>query len=81
MVTVIDFVVELLLSVLDLITTFVFDIFLAGDVISAVIFLMGAALVGVSSLVFGYLVLGAAVNALTGMGSSATDDAKPKQRV
>jgi hypothetical protein len=42
---------------------------------------MGAALVGVSSLVFGYLVLGAAVNAVTGLGSSATDDARPKQRV
>ncbi|MDS0294019.1 hypothetical protein [Halogeometricum luteum] len=81
MVTVIDFVVELLLSVLDLVTTFLFDIFLSGDPLTALSFLIGAAFVGVSSLVFGYLVLGAAVNAVTGLGSSATDDARPKQRV
>lgn len=80
MVTVIDFVVELLFSILDLVTTFVFEVFLSGDLLTAFSFLMGAAFVGVASLVFGYLVLGAAVNAVTGLGSSAPD-AKPKQRV
>ena len=79
MVTVIDFVVELLTSVFQLAQTFVFDVFLAGSPLSAVTFLMGALLVGFSALFFGYLVLGAALNAVTGFGSSAPDPS-PRRR-
>lgn len=78
MVTVIDFVTQLLTSLLELVITFVFDVFLGVDPLSAVAVLVGAALVGASSLFFGYLVLGAALNALTGFGSSAPD--APRRR-
>lgn len=80
MVTVIDFVVQFLTSILRLVTTFLFDVFLAGSPLSAISVLVGSLFIVVPSLVFGYLVLGAAVNGLTGLGSSAPDDAKPRQR-
>jgi hypothetical protein len=79
MVTVTDFVVELLASVLDLVLTFVFDVFLAVDPLSAVAVLFGAGFVLASSVVFGYLTVGALVNALTGFGSSARDPS-PRRR-
>ena len=79
MVTVIDFVVELLTSVLDLVLTFVFDVFLGVDPISAVSILFGVLFVGGASVVFGYLTVGALVNALTGFGSSAREPS-PRRR-
>ncbi|SFR50689.1 hypothetical protein [Halogeometricum limi] len=79
MVSIIDFVVELLVSVLELVVTFVGDVFLGVDPLTAVSFLFGAAFVTVSSLVFGYLVLGAALNGLTGMGSSAPDASRRRR--
>lgn len=79
MVTVTDFVVQLLVSVLELVVTFVLDVFLGVDPLSAVSFLVGAAIVGFSSLFFGYLVFGAALNAVSGFGASAPD-ARQRQR-
>ncbi|SFR62504.1 hypothetical protein SAMN04487947_2980 [Halogeometricum rufum] len=79
MVTVIDFVVELLTSVVNLVLTFVFDVFLGVDPLSAVAFLFGAGFVLAASAVFGYLTVGALVNALTGFGSSAREPS-PRRR-
>ncbi|UIO99678.1 hypothetical protein Hbl1158_14305 [Halobaculum sp. CBA1158] len=58
MVTVTDFVVRLVTSVLDLVVIFVTDVALR-DPLSFVSFLFGALFVGGASLVLGYLALGA----------------------
>ncbi|SHG67819.1 hypothetical protein [Halobaculum gomorrense] len=58
MVTVIDFLVRLVTSVVDLIVIFVTEVALR-DPLSFVSFLFGAAFVGGASLVLGYLALGA----------------------
>ena len=58
MVTVIEFVVQLVTSVRDLIVIFVRDVALA-DPLSFVSFLFGALFVGGASAVMGYLALGA----------------------
>jgi hypothetical protein len=70
MVTVLEFVSMLLQSVLDLVVTFVTEVFLGVDPLTSISFLVGGALTTVSVAVFGYLVVGAAVNALTGGGVS-----------
>ncbi|MXR40119.1 hypothetical protein GRX01_01935 [Halobaculum sp. WSA2] len=58
MVTVIDFIVRLVTSVIDLIVIFVTDVALR-DPLSFVSFLFGAAFVGGASAFLGYLALGA----------------------
>lgn len=79
MVTVIDFVVQLLTSIVDLAVTFVFDVFLGVDPLSAVSFLFGVAFVGGASLAITYLALGAALNGVSGFGSSAREPS-PRRR-
>lgn len=58
MVTVIDFLVRLVTSVVDLIVIFVTEVALR-DPLAFVSFLFGAAFVGGASLALGYLALGA----------------------
>jgi len=76
MVTVIDFVVQLLTSIVDLVQIFLADVLLGVDPITAISFLVGAGLTTFAVVFFGYLVLGAAVNQLTGLGSSARESAR-----
>lgn len=73
MVTVIDFVVQLLAGIVDLARITVFDVLLGVDPITAVSALVGSVLLAVSIGIFAYLALGALVNQLTGLGSSAPD--------
>lgn len=70
MVTVIDFLVQLGGSVVELFRIFVFDVALAS-VLGFVAFLTGALVIAFSMGVFGYLSLGA-VGSLFGFGSSAS---------
>ncbi|WP_144905292.1 hypothetical protein [Halobellus captivus] len=73
MVTVIDFVAELLTSIVGLVQIFLFDVLLGVDPITALSFLVGGALTTAAVAFFGYLALGALVNQLTGLGASAPD--------
>ncbi|WP_336024397.1 hypothetical protein [Halobellus salinisoli] len=73
MVTVIDFVVQLLTSIVGLVDIFLTDVVLGVDPITAISFLVGAGLTTFAVGFFGYLVLGALVNLLTGLGSSARE--------
>ena len=73
MVTVLDFVVQLVVSVVDLVRIFLLEVFLGVDPLTAISFLVGAGLTTGAVAVFGYLALGAALNQLTGAGASATD--------
>jgi hypothetical protein len=75
MVTLIDFVVQLLVSLVDLVRIFIFEILLGVDPITAVSFLVGAGLTTATIVYGAYLALGALVNHLTGLGSSARDSA------
>jgi hypothetical protein len=80
MVTLTEFVVELLASVVDLVVIFVTEVFL-NDPIGAVVFLVGAGLTTASVAVFGYLALGAALDAVgVGIGSPGrTPPARPPE--
>jgi len=80
MVTVIDFVAQLLTSVVDLVDIFLFDVLLGVDPITAVSFLVGAGLTTATIAFFAYLALGAFVNALTGLGASAPESAVAQRR-
>ena len=73
MVTVIDFVVQLLTSVVSLVEIFLTDVLLGVDPITAISFLVGAGLTTAAVAVLGYLALGALVNQRTGLGSSARE--------
>ena len=73
MVTVLDFVVQLVVSVVDLVRIFLLEVLLGVDPLTAISFLVGAGLTTGAVAVFGYLALGAALNQLTGAGASATD--------
>lgn len=73
MVTVIDFVVQLLTSIIGLVQIFLADVLLGVDPITAISFLVGAGLTTFAVVFFGYLVLGALVNQITGLGSSARE--------
>ncbi|MFD1597982.1 hypothetical protein [Halobellus rarus] len=75
MVTVIDFVVQLLTSVVSLVEIFLTDVLLGVDPITALSFLIGAGLTTAAVVFFAYLALGALVNQLTGLGSSARESA------
>jgi hypothetical protein len=79
MVTVLDFVTELLLSLVDLFLTIVFDVVLGTDPLSAVIALVGGALVALSAGYFALLAAGGLLNWLTGWGASAPDS-RPQRR-
>lgn len=63
MVTIVDFVVELVLSTVELLRIFLFDVALA-DPLSFVSFLTGAAVIGVTMAAGGYLALGALAEAV-----------------
>jgi hypothetical protein len=78
MVTVIDFVVQLLTSVVSLVEIFLTDVLLGVDPITALSFLIGAGLTTAAVVFFAYLILGALVNQLTGLGASARETA-PKR--
>jgi len=73
MVTILDFVVQLVVSVVDLVRIFLLEVLLGVDPLTAISFLVGAGLTTGAVAVFGYLALGAALNQLTGAGASATD--------
>lgn len=73
MVTVVDFVVQLVVSVFDLVRIFLLEVLLGVDPLTAVSFLVGAGLTTAAVAGFGYLVAGAALNQLTGSGASARD--------
>ncbi|RLM56452.1 hypothetical protein DVK02_08040 [Halobellus sp. Atlit-31R] len=73
MVSVIGFIVQLVTSIVTLVRTFLFEVFLGVDPLTAVLFLVGGGLTTAAVAYFGYLVLGALLNLLTGMGSSARD--------
>ncbi len=73
MVTVVDFVVQLLVSVFDLVRIFLLEVLLGVDPLTAVSFLVGAGLTTAAIAVFGYLAVGALLNQLTGSGASARD--------
>lgn len=60
MVTVTEFIVQLLTSLVELVQTFLFDVLLANpDPLQFISFLAGAVFVVVPSVALGYLVLGA----------------------
>lgn len=63
MVTVVDFVVELVLSTVELLQIFVFDVALA-DPLSFVSFLAGSVVIGITMAAGGYLALGALAEAV-----------------
>jgi hypothetical protein len=73
MVTILDFVVELVVSVVDLVRIFLLEVFLGVDPLTAISFLVGAGLTTGAVAVLGYLAVGAALNQLTGSGASAAD--------
>ena len=73
MITVVDFVVELVVSVFDLVRIFLLEVLLGVDPLTAVSFLVGGGLTTAALGVFGYLAVGALLNQLTGSGASATD--------
>jgi len=73
MVTVVDFVVQLLVSVFELVRIFLLEVLLGVDPLTAVSFLIGGGLTTAAVAGFGYLVVGAVRNQLTGAGASAPD--------
>ena len=73
MVTILDFVVQLVVSVVDLVRIFLLEVLLGVDPLTAISFLVGGGLTTAAVAGFGYLALGAALNQLTGAGASATD--------
>lgn len=73
MVTILDFVVELVVSVFNLVRIFVLEVLLGVDPLTAISFLVGAGLTTGAVAVLGYLAVGAALNQLTGSGASAAD--------
>lgn len=73
MVTVVDFLVQLVVSVFDLVRIFLLEVLLGVDPLTAVSFLVGGGLTTAAVAVFGYLVVGSLLNALTGSGASAPD--------
>ena len=73
MVSVIDFIVQLVTSIVTLVRTFLFEVFLGVDPLTAVLFLFGGGLTTAAVLYFTYLTLGALVNQVTGLGSSARE--------
>jgi hypothetical protein len=66
MVTFAEFARMLIQSIIDLVVTFAGEVFLGVDPLTAAVFLVGGALTTIAVGVFGALVLGAAVDALTG---------------
>lgn len=78
MVTILDFVVELVVSVFNLVRIFVLEVLLGVDPLTAISFLVGAGLTTGAVAIFGYLAVGAALNQLTGSGASAPD-AEPSE--
>ena len=66
MVTFAEFARMLIQSIIDLVVTFAGEVFLGVDPVTAAVFLVGGALTTIAVGVFGALVLGAAVDALTG---------------
>jgi hypothetical protein len=78
MVTILDFVVQLVVSVVDLVRIFLLEVFLGVDPLTAISFLVGAGLTTGAVAMFGYLAVGAALNQLTGSGASAPD-AEPSE--
>jgi hypothetical protein len=79
MVSVTEFIVQLLTSVVDMVRIFLFDVILAGgDPLQIVSIVSGTVFIGISVVFFGYLVLGAIGN-LFG-GAFSFEAGKPPQR-
>ncbi|SFK59800.1 hypothetical protein SAMN04487950_0101 [Halogranum rubrum] len=73
MVTVTEFIVQLLTSVAELIQIFLFDVVIAGgDPLQIVAFVSGSIFIGVASLYFTYLLLGAVAELFGGLFSFET---------
>jgi hypothetical protein len=66
MVSLTEFVFMLGMSIIELVVTFATEVFLGVDPITAVIFLVGGALTTAAVGFFGVLVMGAAIDAVTG---------------
>ncbi|RDI72158.1 hypothetical protein [Halopelagius longus] len=71
MVTVLDFVVMLLRSAVELLVTGGQRIIGTGDPLTIISFLVGGVLIAFSVAFFGYLAVGGLVNWATGLGASA----------
>ncbi|WP_380681441.1 hypothetical protein [Salinigranum sp. GCM10025319] len=81
MVTLVDFIARLLGSVIDLVVIFVTQVALS-DPLSFVSFLVGGALTTFAIVAFGYLALGALVDAVSsvgGGGNGAIGRAPPRR--
>ena len=80
MMTLVDFIIELALSTLQLVSTFVTEVFLGVGLITAMIFVIGAVLttvtVGYSSLLLG----GTMLTAFTDWGGSARETTPPDRK-
>ena len=70
MVTVVDLIVQLVVSVVDLVRIFLLEVLLGVGPLTAVSLLVGAGLTTAAVGAFGYLVVGAARDQLTGSGAS-----------
>jgi hypothetical protein len=79
MVTVLDFVTELLQSLVGLVLTIIFDVILGTDPLSAVIAIVGGVLVTLSAGYFFLLAAGGLLNWLIGWGASAPDSRPPRR--
>lgn len=66
MVSVTEFIVMLLTSIVELIQTFLSNVIIGGDPLSIVSIISGSIFIGVASLYFGYLVLGAVAELFSG---------------
>ena len=73
MVTVVDLIVQLVVSVVDLVRLFLLDVLLGVDPLTAVSVLVGSGLTTAAVAGFAYLLAGAALNQLTGPAASARD--------
>jgi hypothetical protein len=72
MVTVLDFITRLIGSVFELIVIFIMDVALS-DPLSFISFAIGGALTTFALAAFGYLALGALVDAVSGDGDGGDD--------
>ena len=72
MVSVTEFIVMLLTSIVELVQTFLSNVIIGGDPLSIVSIISGTIFIGVASAYFGYAVLGAVANLFSGTFSFET---------
>lgn len=66
MVSVTEFIVMLLTSIVELVQTFLSNVIIGGDPLSIVSIISGTIFIGVASAYFGYMVLGAVADLFSG---------------